>query len=117
MNSKIFRHVIGKLHEAFSLARWEAVRQNLGHDTALHDLPWTPKRQERFIEDLAATFDVEIRLQGNVMDLVNAIDTGYASRFWGGGVWQPRTDTYQYTGWGIVDEINKRNPRMKARQG
>jgi SAM-dependent methyltransferase len=35
----------------------------------------------------------------------------YSARFWGQGVWQPRTDVYQYTGWNIVDEINKREPR------
>jgi len=111
MNSKIFKHVMEKLHDAFNLDRWAGVRDSLRAETVLDSLPWTPKRRERFIDHLTKTFDVDISLHGNVMDLVNDLDAGYAARFWGGGVWQPRTDTYQYTGWGIVDEINKRNPR------
>jgi len=111
MNTKIFDHVIGKLQMAFSLERWKAVRDSLAQSTVLDDLPWTPRRREKFMEDLAATFDVDITLSGTVGQLVDAIDTQYAARFWGGGVWQPRTDVYQYTGWSVVDEINKRNPR------
>lgn len=111
MNSKISSYVIEKLYKSFNLDRWAAVRETIGLDTKLEDLPWTTKRLEKFIDDLRTTFDVEANISGSVRVLINDLDFKYAARFWGGGVWQPRTDVYQYTGWGIVDEINKRSPR------
>ena len=111
MNNKIFNHLIEKLRNTFNLSRWNEIKSGIDGHTVIKSLPWTPKRLERFTDELVKTFDVEIDLSGTILDLTADIDTKYAARFWGGGVWQPRTDIYQYTGWGIVDEINKRNPR------
>lgn len=111
MNRKILEHLLGNLQKTFKLERWAEVRSALGPDTLVNNLPWTPKRLEKFLQDIRDTFDVEPDISGTVRQLSDDIDVKYASRFWGGGVWQPKTDIYQYTGWGIVDEINKRNPR------
>ena len=111
MNTKIFNHLIEKLHNTFNLSRWDDIRSGIDANTVILGLPWTPKRLERFTDDLANLFDVEIDLSGTVAVVTADIDDKYAARFWGGGVWQPRTDVYQYTGWNIVDEINKGNPR------
>jgi len=111
MNTKILSYVLKNLDDAFKLERWNEIRINLNKDTDIKSLPWTPKRLEKFEQDLRDTFDVEPIIQGSVSELVEDLDVKYATRFWGGGVWQPKTDIYQYTGWGIVDEINKRNPR------
>jgi SAM-dependent methyltransferase len=111
MNTKIFNHLVEKLRETFNLPRWDEIRTSISADTNILDLPWTPKRLEKFKEDLANLFDVEIDLSGSVTTVTADIDDKYAARFWGGGVWQPRTDVYQYTGWNIVDEINKRDPK------
>lgn len=111
MNRKITSYLLKKLSDAFKLDRWDAVRTGLNVDTVVSDLPWTPKRYEKFKQDLHDTFDVELPLIGTVRDISNEIDLQYSSRFWGGGIWQPRTDTYQYSGWNIVDEINNLNPR------
>lgn len=111
MNRKILNHLLKNLNEAFKLDRWKEIREALNEHTRIEDLPWTPKRKEKFFLDLQDTFDVEPRQDGTVLDLSEDIDYKYAARFWGGGVWQPRTDQYQYTGWNIVDEINKREPR------
>lgn len=111
MNRKILQHLLQNLGECFNLERYAEVRAGLNHDTQVGDLPWTPKRLEKFGKNIRETFDVDVEIRGSVAQLSDEIDTRYASRFWGGGVWQPKTDIYQYTGWGIVDEINKRNPR------
>ena len=111
MNTKIFNHLIEKLHNTFNLSKWDDIRSGIDANTVILGLPWTPKRLERFTDDLANLFDVEIDLSGTVAVVTADIDDKYAARFWGGGVWQPRTDVYQYTGWNIVDEINKGNPR------
>jgi hypothetical protein len=111
MNTKIFNHLTEKLRETFNLPRWYHIRTSIAADTIILDLPWTPKRLEKFKDDLANLFDVEIDLSGSVTNVTADIDDKYAARFWGGGVWQPRTDVYQYTGWNIVDEINKLSPK------
>lgn len=111
MNRKITSYLLKKLSDAFKLQRWDGIRQGLGLNTVVSDLPWTPKRYEKFRDDLVRTFDVDPSLDGTVADIADDIDAQYSSRFWGGGVWQPRTDVYQYSGWNIVDEINKRDPK------
>jgi len=110
MNTKIRDHILERLGESFSLPRYGGIRDTFGDDTVISDLPWTAKRYQRFRDGLVRTFDVEPDLSGSVSEVAEDIDTKYAARFWGGGVWQPRTEVYQYTGWGVVDEITKRNP-------
>lgn len=111
MNTKILAYILKTLDNAFNLDRWANIRSELNKDTDIRALPWTPKRFEKFEHELRTTFDVDAVIEGSVSDLVEDIDIKYATRFWGGGVWQPKTDIYQYTGWGLVDEINKRNPK------
>jgi len=111
MNRKIYNHLVAKLKESFKLPRYDTVRAAIAESTVVSDMPWTPKRLERFKDDLVKTFDFEPSLAGSLSDITSHIDEEYSARFWGGGIWQPRTDVYQYTGWGIVDEINKRNPK------
>jgi hypothetical protein len=111
MNTKILTCILKNLDDAFSLERWTDIRSNLNKDTNIKSLPWTLTAIEKFEQDIKDTFDVVANLEGSVADLVEDIDTKYATRFWGSGVWQPKTDIYQYTGWGIVEEINKLNPK------
>lgn len=111
MNNKILTYLLENLRNAFKLERWDNIRSHIGQNTVVTELPWTPKRLERFKQDIAETFDIDPSVDGTVLDIMNDIDIKYSTRFWGGGVWQPRTDQYQYTGWNIVDEINKREPK------
>jgi SAM-dependent methyltransferase len=111
VNIKILNYLLENLRNAFKLERWNEIREQISGNTIVTLLPWTPKRLEKFKQDIANTFDIEPNVEGSVLDVMNDIDNKYATRFWGGGVWQPRTDVYQYTGWNVVDDINKRNPR------
>lgn len=111
MNRKIFGYVTENLRDSFKLDRYAKIKASIDANTVINDLPWTPKRYEKFVSNLRDTFDVEPHLGGTVLDAVNDLDDKYSARFWGGGVWQPRTDIYQYSGWNVVDEINKKNPR------
>ena len=111
MNTKILKYILENLQETFNLDRWSQVRDELSAETLIDKLPWTPKRFSKFKSDITTTFDVDPNFDGSVLDLTNDIDLKYNARFWGGGVWQPKTDQYQYTGWGIVDEITNRKPR------
>ena len=111
MNKRILSYLLENLADSFKLERWADIRAALNADTIVDHLPWTPKRLEKFVEDIDNTFDVVIEPMGTVAALADKIDHDYSSKFWGGGIWKPKTDGYQYTGWGIVDEINKRNPK------
>lgn len=111
MNQKILNYIVKNLKDTFNLERWTQIREQIDQNTVIQDLPWTPKRFEKFKQELVDTFDVDPTLSGTVFDLSEQIDHSYAARFWGGGVWQPRTDVYQYSGWNIVDEINKMDPK------
>lgn len=109
MNSKIFSHITKKLSDVWHLPQHAQIRQNIGCDTDLGSLPWTPARRKKFIENLESTFGVAIELSGTVRDLTERTDQRYLAWFFG-EVWKPRTDRYHYTGWWICDEINKTNP-------
>lgn len=111
MNLKILNYLLENLRNSFKLDRWAEIRNQIDENTVITKLPWTPKRLEKFTQDITKTFSIVPNVTGSVIDVMNDIDTKYATRFWGEGMWQPRTDTYQYSGWNIVDDINKRNPR------
>lgn len=111
MNRKIASYLLKKLSDSFNLDRWAGIRGEISMDTVVSNLPWTPRRYEKFVEDIRCTFDLDTVPLGTVSEIAEDIDMRYSSRFWGGGVWQPRTDIYQYSGWNIVDEINKRDPK------
>lgn len=111
MNTKILKYLTENLKNTFNLERWKEIQSSIDSDTAIMSLPWTPKRLDKFRQDIVDTFDVEVDIDTTVFDLSERIDELYSARFWGGGIWQPRTDVYQYSGWNIVDDINKQNPR------
>jgi SAM-dependent methyltransferase len=106
MNSKIFNHIVKKLNDTWHLPKYAEIRAELGPNTDLDQLPWTAVKKEKFKSELEQTFGVAANVTGTVLDLVNQIDEAYLSWFFG-EVWKPRTDRYQWTGWRIVDEINK----------
>ena len=109
MNKKIFNFLIKNLQDAFNLPKYQNITIN--KETNIESLPWTPARYKKFTDKITQTFDIdEINFNGNIADITADIDTKYCQRFWG-GIWQPRTEIYQYSGWNIVDKINKENPK------
>lgn len=110
MNHKIFNQIQENLKQSFNLPKYKDVQASINPNTIITSLPWTPKKQEKFIESLNKIFDVEIDINMSLLNLTNSIDIKYSARFWG-EIWQPRTDVFQYTGWNIVERINKANPK------
>lgn len=108
MNNKIFNFLLKNLQDSFNLPKYNHIVIN--KETIVKDLPWTPKRYEKFTEKINFIFDLDgINFDGSLIDVTNDINERYCTRFWG-GIWQPRTETYQYSGWNIVDKINKTKP-------
>lgn len=110
MNNKIFNYLVKNLSDTFSLPKYNEICNNLNRETVIADLPWTPARYKKFTEVVNRNFDLDINFNGTISDVTHDIDQKYSARFWG-GIWQPRTEVYQFTGWNIVDLINKANPK------
>jgi hypothetical protein len=108
MNSKIFNFLQEKTQEYFSLPKYHGVRETITADTKILDLPWTPARLQKFKDQISETFDLEISFKGTVSEITGEIDKKYLARFFG-NIWKPRTDEFQFSGWGLVDELKKHN--------
>ena len=110
MNRKIFKLITENLQSSFNLPKFAEIRNTINKDTVVLDLPWTPARLRKFQEKIESVLDLNIELSGTVEQITARLDRQYTGRFFG-EIWQPNTDKYNYTGWSVVDEINKRNPR------
>jgi SAM-dependent methyltransferase len=110
MNTRIFNLIIKNLEIAFSLPKYDNVRTTLSKDTRVDFLPWTPARHSKFEEVIKKELDFDsIELVGTVEEIVRVLDERYLGRFFG-EIWKPRTESFSYSGWGLVEEINKHNP-------
>lgn len=107
MNSKIFRFLIENLNLAFNLPKYQTLR--IDEETRIDYLPWTPARFKKFKEKVENTLGVESEFVGTVKQVVAELDRKYLSWFFG-EVWRPHTEKYQYTGWPLVDTVNKHKP-------
>jgi len=110
MNQKIFKLLVENLNEAFKLPKYDTVRNSINSDTIIARLPWTPARYDKFKEKIEQTLDLSCDFVGSVLDVTNELDNKYSNRFFG-EIWKPQTEIYNYTGWNLIDEINKLNPR------
>ena len=110
MNNKIFQLVLKNLHSAFNLPKYQKLSDQLGPDTMVDQLPWTPARYRKFKDAVEAELHLPCDYVGLLRDIVDDLDTRYMLRFFG-EIWRPRTDDYSYTGWQLAEEINKQNPQ------
>lgn len=111
MNTRIYKLVLENLNKAFVLPKYAEIKSQFSANTVLLDLPWTPARLRKFEGAIQQELQFDTAdLTGTVTDIVERLDRRYLNRFFG-EIWKPTTEIYQYSGWGLVEEINKRNPR------
>lgn len=110
MNLKIFNFVLENLQESFDLPKYSKIKEQLGKDTVVSELPWTPVRYDKFKDKIQSTLSIGSEFSGTVQQIVNDLDSKYMARFFG-EIWRPNTDVYMYSGWALGEEINKQNPR------
>lgn len=114
-NNKIIEYLTTNVKSAFNLDRWTSIVDMIDSNIVVSSLPWTPVRFAKFKKDLSDTFSLteadatSLNFDLSIESLSKAIDYLYSKRFWS-TIWQPKTDTYQYTGWNIVDEVLKDAP-------
>ncbi len=109
MNQKIKSLLMDRLQDSFSLPRYRDVQAALDLDTRVDALPWTPVRFRKFQDLMELTLGIQHDYSGTVADIVCDLDSRYMHRFFS-EVWRPNTDTYQYSGWALVPEINGLDP-------
>jgi len=99
------------LNEAFDLPKYADILDSIDQNTVVEDLPWTPARYEKFKEIVLETLSISSFIfDGTVEDVVNRLDVKYSTMFFG-EIWKPQTELYSHTGWQLVEEVNKLNPR------
>jgi len=108
MNQKIFNFLTENLQKTFNLPKYKNI--TIDKDTIVDNFPWTPAKYEKFKKLITETFEVDVNFSNTVGDVVNDIDTKYLNRFFG-EIWKPKTESFSYTGWAIVDEVNSLNPK------
>lgn len=108
MNTKIFELLRKNLQQAFGLPKYAKIE--ITENTQVDQLPWTPARFRKFKTAMEAELHLNSDYVGTVKSIVNDLSERYLNRFFG-EIWRPRTNEYDYSGWQLVDEINKQNPR------
>ncbi len=95
MNTRIFDMIVKNLEVAFSLPKYQSVRDTLGENTRIDFLPWTPARFTKFENAVKDELQFnEINLKGTVAEVVDRLDKKYLNRFFG-EIWKPTTEIYQ----------------------
>ena len=113
MNSKIFKLLIENLEETLDLPKYEKTTSNLNEQTTFEEMGITPVKFEKFKEDILETMSLKsarIRWEGTIASVVDQLDIKYSTMFFG-EIWKPITEKYSYTGWALVDEVKKLNPK------
>jgi SAM-dependent methyltransferase len=111
MNTKIYSLVMENLTKALNLPKYNEILNQLSKNSVITDMGLTPARLDKFKKKLEDTLSVSVDLdKGSVEKIVNDLDIKYSGMFFG-EIWKPQTDIYNYTGWKLVDEVNKLNPK------
>ena len=109
MNNRIFKLIEENLKISFSLPKYQEIRNNINKQTVIDNLPWTPARLEKFKQAVSNELCfTDVDINGTFEEIVDRLDKQYLNRFFG-EIWKPTTDQYQYSGWSLVDVINKQN--------
>ena len=110
MNTRILALIEKNLKEAFHLPKYENIVVTLHAGTIVSELPWTPVQYHKFISNMDSELLITSDYIGTVEDIVNELDRKYLAKFFG-EVWRPRTDSYQYTGWDLIEKISAMYPK------
>ena len=110
MNTKIFALLEKNLKSAFNLPKYQKIYETINADTEVDKLPWTPARYRKFKDAMESELSLDSDYFGTVKDIVADLSERYTLRFFS-EIWKPRTNEFEYTGWQLVEEVNKLEPK------
>lgn len=108
MNTKIFNLLKKNLELSFNLPKYSKII--IDENTIIQNLPWTPVRYKKFKDNIWHELQLNSDFIGTLKYIVDTLSEQYTSRFFS-EIWKPRTNEYEHSGWALVDEINKLNPK------
>ena len=108
MNTKIFSLLTKNLQTAFSLPKYANIV--IDADTLVDRLHWTPARYRKFKDAMWHELQLDSDYVGAVCDITADLSERYTHRFFA-EMWRPRTGEYDHSGWALVEEINKLDPK------
>jgi hypothetical protein len=108
MNTLIFGLLKKNLEEAFKLPKY--AKLVFDENTIIDELPWTPARYRKFKDAIEAELSLDSNYTGTLAAITEDFSQRYILRFFG-EIWKPRTDEFTFTGWQLVDEVNKLDPK------
>ena len=110
MNTKIFALLEKNLKSSFNLPKYQKIYETINADTEVDKLPWTPARYRKFKDAMESELSLDSDYFGTVKDIVADLSERYTLRFFS-EIWKPRTNEFEYTGWQLVEEVNKLEPK------
>ena len=110
MNTKIFALIEKNLKQAFNLPKYQKISDAIDENTVVDQLPWTPARYSKFKDAVELELSLPCEYRGTLKEIVADLSERYTKRFFG-EIWKPRTGDYDYTGWGLAEEIAAQNPK------
>jgi SAM-dependent methyltransferase len=108
MNTKIFNLITKNLHQAFNLPKYANIV--IDADTVVDRLPWTPARYRKFRDVVDAELSLSSDYVGTVREITADLSERYIHRFFA-EIWRPRTSEYDHSGWALIEEVNRLNPK------
>lgn len=108
MNTLIFELLKENLAAAFKLPKYATL--SIDEHTVVDRLPWTPARYRKFKDTIENELGLSSDYQGTLLDITNDFSERYIKRFFS-EIWKPRTDEFTFTGWQLVEEVNKLEPK------
>lgn len=108
MNTLIFGLLKKNLEQAFSLPKYSKIV--IDKNTIVDDLPWTPARYRKFKDSIENELQLNCDYEGTLAEITDDLSQRYIHRFFS-EIWKPRTDEFTHTGWQLVEEINKLEPK------
>ena len=96
------------LEEAFKLPKY--AKLVFDDNTLVDKLPWTPARYRKFKDAIEAELSLDSAYAGTLAEITEDFSQRYILRFFG-EIWKPRTDEFTHSGWQLVEEVNKLDPK------
>ena len=81
MNTKIFALIKKNLDTAFGLPKYSSVRDSIGADSVIEDLPWTPARYRKFKDAVEAELGLPCEYRGTLKEIIADLSERYTHRF------------------------------------
>ena len=110
MNTKIFALIKKNLDTTFALPKYSSVRDSIGADTVVEDLPWTPARYRKFKDAVEAELALPCEYRGTLKEIIADLSERYTHRFFA-EIWKPRTGEYDHSGWALAEAIAAQDPK------